>query len=41
VVILRYPDSTPPAQTLTGGTLTTSGGYHIYVFNSTGSIGWA
>jgi hypothetical protein len=38
---LRYADTSPAASTLTGGTLTTSGGYHIYTFNDTGTIGWS
>lgn len=41
VIIIRYPDTFPTASTLTVGTLTTSGGYHIYTFNASGTIGWS
>jgi hypothetical protein len=41
VVILRHPDTFRAATTLTGGTLTTTGGFRIYTFNSTGTIGWS
>jgi 20S proteasome alpha/beta subunit len=38
---LRYPDSFPLATTLTVGTVTTTGGYRIYTFNDSGTIGWS
>jgi hypothetical protein len=41
VVIIRYPDTFPSATTLTVGTLTTTGGYKIYTFNDSGTIGWS
>jgi hypothetical protein len=38
VVILRYSDSLPAAASVTGGTLSTDGGYRRYTFNGSGSI---
>jgi hypothetical protein len=39
VVILRYPDTFSLASATTGSpTQTTTGGYHIYRFNDSGSI---
>jgi hypothetical protein len=37
---LRYPDQFPLATTLTGGSVTTTGGYRIYTFNASGTIAW-
>ena len=41
VIIVRYADSFDTASTLTTGTLNTTGGYHIYTFNASGTIGWS
>jgi hypothetical protein len=39
VVILRYPDAYPLATATTGSpTVTTTGGYRIYKFTSSGTI---
>jgi hypothetical protein len=41
VIILRTPDTIADASTLTVGTKTSSGGYTIYTFNASGTIGWS
>ena len=40
VVILRTLNTNKEATTLTGGTVTNTGGYYIYTFNNSGTIGW-
>jgi hypothetical protein len=40
VIILRTPDSAATA-VFTVGTLTITGGYKIYTFNDSGTIGWS
>ena len=40
VVIIRHSDSKPQATTTGSPTVTTSGGYRIYVFNDSGTIRW-
>jgi hypothetical protein len=39
VVIIRYPDTFERAASTTGSpTIDTTGGFHIYIFNASGSI---
>jgi hypothetical protein len=38
---LRYADTFAQASTLTGGTVTAIGGFTIYTFNDSGTIGWS
>jgi hypothetical protein len=38
---LRHPNTYALASTLTVGTVVNTGGYIIYTFNDTGTIGWS
>jgi hypothetical protein len=40
LVILRTPENTITA-TISGGTMTTTGGFKIYTFNDSGTINWS
>jgi hypothetical protein len=40
-VIVRHPNTYKQATTLTVGTVTNAGGYYIYTFNASGTIGWS
>jgi hypothetical protein len=41
VVIIRHADTYKQATVLTVGTVIQSGGYYIYTFNDSGTIGWS
>jgi hypothetical protein len=41
VVIIRHPNTHSQATTLTVGTVVNSGGYFVYTFNASGTIGWS
>jgi hypothetical protein len=38
---LRTPYNSKQASTLTVGSVVLSGGYYIYTFNASGTIGWS